>query len=203
MNKRILVGGISAAVLLAAFMTGCSSDSSASPPPSAQQLESQAQQQDSNNLVTNQPVHVYNYSQMRATLQNVEDIEAQGENTTTFFFNQGIQNPISSCASIGMPVASSDQLTNPDQQVAQPDGGGYQLNQGDNVIGQMDPTGVYTGDSTGTNVLCLNSKGQEYIQYWEGFVDAVSGAATWNENTHQVQLLGFPDTLKEKPATSK
>jgi hypothetical protein len=163
----------------------------------ANNSESQAQGQDSYNMVTNQPVPIFKTSQMRATASDVETIQANGEDTTTFFFNLGIQNPIFSCTSRGMPVPADAQLTNPDQTQWNTEGSSGVASA---VTSQMDPTGVYTGATTGTNVLCLDNKGQEYIQYWEGFVDSVSGAATWNNNSHQVQLLGQPDTL---PASSQ
>lgn len=176
--------------------TACSVGSTQTTPPAAQQAsqkEANAQGQDSNNLVNNQGVPVYQFSQERQTLINVEDIQANGENTTTFFFNMGSNTPLGSCASIGMPVASTTELTNPDQQVQQPNGGGYQLNPGDNVLSQMDPTGVYSGDSTGTNVECTGPNGP-YIVYWEGFTYSVSGSAVYRNG--QIVLLGKPDSLK-------
>jgi hypothetical protein len=192
LNKvtKLLVAPV-AAVAIIAGVAACGMGGT-NPQSAAQHQETRAQAQDSYNLINNQPVPVYQYSQERQTLINVEDIQANGENTTTFFFNQGVQNPIMSCSSIGMPVASEAQLTNPEQNynASYPSGGAAY------PIAQMDPTGIYTGGSTGTNVLCVNGNGQQYIQYWEGFVDAVSGPATWNASTHQVQLLGAPDKLK-------
>lgn len=192
-NKRFIAVG--AAVILSAALAACSSAPSVTTPApaaSAAQAESNAQGQDSYNLDIDQPVPVFKFSQARQTLINVEEIEANGENTTTF----GISNDgtlVWQCSSIGMPVAADTELTNPAQQVEEPDGGGYNLNNGDNVLPQQDPTGVYTGDTTGTNTLCVTPSGQQYIQYWEGYTDAVSGPAAWVDG--HVVLQGTPDPL--------
>lgn len=195
MNKK--VAGFAGAAVVVLLAAGCSfgGTSGGGTQASANNKETQAQSQDSYNLINNQPVPVYKYSQMRATEIDVQDIQANGEDTTSFFFNQGVANPIMSCVSRGMPVPASAQLTNPSQIRWNSGGSGGSYGVAGVTISQMDPTGVYTGDTTGTNVLCINSKGQEYIQYWEGFVDAVSGPATWNSTTHQIQLLGAPDHL--------
>jgi hypothetical protein len=190
---------IAGAILIAGSAAACSPTSATPAASSAASQEASAQAQDSNNLVTNQPVPVYQYSQARQTLINVEDIEAKGENTTSFgVSNNG--NLVWSCSSIGMPVPADAQLTNPSQQEAQPNGGGYRLNSGDNVLPQMDPTGDYTGDTTGTNTLCVGPGGKDYVQYWEGYTDAVSGPASW-VNGHVV-LQGAPDPISSTP-TSK
>ena len=45
--------------------------------------------------------------EMRATLTEVEAIQALGSQTTSFFFNQGVADPIFSCPSLGMPVPAT------------------------------------------------------------------------------------------------
>jgi len=57
-------------------------------------------------------------------------------------------------------------------------------------VSQIDPNGVYQGNSTGTYVICLNAQGKPYAVYWEGFVQAVTGVARWNG--HGVDLVGEP-----------
>jgi hypothetical protein len=137
---------------------------------------------------------MFQWSQLRQTLISIETAQADNTQTTTFFFNQGVQDPISSCPSIGFPVASTTELTNP----LQNDGQGGQG--AGAVIGQVDPTGVYSGSSTGTYVVCISANGGNYVQYWEGFVDNVTGPAVWNTTTHQVQLTGpSTTTVKTKP----
>lgn len=190
--KRV-IAAIAGIVIVLLSATACLGDGTSSNPTS-QNKESNAQNQDSYNLVNNQPPPVYQYSQERQTLINVEDIQANGENTTSFgISNNG--NLVWQCSSIGMPVPADTQLTNPQMNY----NSDYPQYGTSYPISQMDPTGVYSGVTTGTNTLCVDSKGQQYIQYWEGYTDAVSGAAVWNSNTHTVTLLGTPDPIKKPP----
>jgi len=194
-----------ATLALAGGLTACSFGGGGSTPSQANNAassEASAQGQDSTNLINNQPVPVYSFSQARQTLIDAQNIEADGKNTTTFgLSNNGVL--IWKCSSIGMPVPASAQLTNPEQQVVQPDGGGYQLNNGDSTLPQMDPYGIYTGTTTGTYTLCAGPTG-EYLQYWEGYTDSVSGPAIWDAATHQVVLQGTPVAIEgsKKPAPS-
>lgn len=184
---KIGFAAIAAAIVISTGAASCDSGGGA---PSGQQLETQQQSNDTTQYEQTMPIPSFNgQSQMRRTLTEVEAIQALGSQTTSFFFNQGIADPIFSCPSLGMPVASTAQLSNPQQIVDD----GYPNGGASVVIGQMDPNGVYSPpDSTGTNVLCLDAHGNPYIQYWEGFVDAVSGAASWNASTHTVQVIGQP-----------
>ena len=189
MNIRKAAVAVMAASVVALGLAACTSGGGNS----GQQLENQQQGNDTTTYEQNQPIPHFTTSQMRATLTEVEAIQALGSQTTSFFFNQGVADPIFSCPSLGMPVPATAQLSNPDQveNDSYPNGGQAV------TVGQMDPNGIYSPtDSTGTNVLCLNSSGQPYIQYWEGFVDSVSGAATWNSSTHQVQVVGQPTVPK-------
>ena len=43
-----------------------------------------------------------------------------------------------------------------------------------------------------SEVICVDANGQAYANYWEGFVNTVSGPATWDEATHSVVLAGTP-----------
>ena len=139
-----------------------------------------------NQLDQSQPVHTYNWSQLRQTLQDIEDAQAHTTQTTSFFFNQGVTDPIMTCPSIGFPIASTTQITNPDQIVQKWDGSNNQFP----TIPLGDPTGVYSGNSTGTYVLCVSPNGSTYANYWEGFVQTVSGPAVWDSTTHSVKLTG-------------
>jgi len=142
-------------------------------------------------LQQSQPTPFFKWSQERETLIDIEKAQANDTQTTSFGFNQGATAPVWSCPSIGVPIASDTQLTNPEQvfQDGWPQGGQ------DSAIPQVDPTGVYSGPSTGTYVLCVAPNGTTYIQYWEGFVDTVTGPAVWNTSTNSVQLTG-PSTAK-------
>lgn len=144
----------------------------------------QAQQQKiTNQLETVQPLPAVKYSQLRQTLIDIETAQTKTVATTSFMFNMGTTAPIQSCPSVGFPIASDTQLSNPMQYY----GNGA-------VVPQMDPTGVYTGSSTGTYVLCSNAYGSTYVVYWEGFVETVTGPAVWNPATNSVKLTG-PSTV--------
>jgi hypothetical protein len=186
---------IAAAVILAiAVMAGCTGN-----PPNAQQLEQQQQTQDTQSLVNNMPIPHFNYSQERAALIAAERISANGTQTTSFFFNQGVRDPIFICPSIGMAIPDSAQLSNPTQiaPITSRWGGGA------TTLEQMDPFGVYTPSaSTGTYVICVNAQGQEYLRRWEGFVDTITAPATWNSTTHTEQLTGAPTAQIKTRKTS-
>jgi hypothetical protein len=134
-----------------------------------------------------QPIPFHDWSQYRATLISVDEAQAKGTATTSFFFLAGRQDPIRSCDSIGYPVPSTAQLTNPDQ-VAYSSSGA--------VIGQMEPTGVYTGDSQGTYVVCL-VQGKAVPTYWEGEVETEGGPAKWDKAQSMIVSTG-PGTVETK-----
>lgn len=156
-------------------------------PKSAPHNEQKTAQQQLNNFLVTQPVPTFSYSQLRQNLIELETAQAKTTQTTSFFFNQGVPDPIQSCPSIGFPIAADTQLTNPQQIVNAYDNGVSSA-----VIGNIDPTGVYTGQTTGTYVICVNAAGQGYAVYWEGFVEAVSGAAAWSAATHSVTPVNNP-----------
>lgn len=184
MNRKI-IAAVAAAGLGCLALAGCNGGGT---PSGASQ-----EQADSNNIeksfLLNQPPPHFTHSDIRATAISIEAIQALGEQTTTFFFNQGVRDPIMSCPSLGEPVAADTEITNP----AQPE---WNSNGSDGVagltVGNMDPNGVYEGDTTGTYVLCVNAQGTPYAQYWEGFVDSVSGPARWDAATGQVVVTGAP-----------
>lgn len=205
MKFKRTIASVTILLGLASGLAACGIDSNSSAAgTSANASEQAAQGQDSLNLDTNQPLHVYNYSQQKAVLQAAEDIEADGENTTTFFFNQGVQNPVFSCASRGISVPESDQLTNPSQVLPDPNEQNQNNgNPGSVIVPQEDPNGLYGGDTTGTYTICLDSKGQQYLMIWEGFDMTVSANAVWNTTTHSVQVLGSPVNLNVKSVDAK
>lgn len=160
-----------------------------------QQQENATSRQDLSTYEQAQPAPHFPYSQIRATAIAVEASQALGEQTTSFFFNQGVRNPIFQCPSIGDPVPNTAELTNPQQVYndGYPNGGQAV------TIGNIDPNGLYSPtSSTGTNVMCVNGQGQQYLQYWEGFVDTVNGAATWDAATGQIVVTGQPQMPKCK-----
>lgn len=188
MNKKLM---IAAAIAIAAVpVAACSSTQ-----PSGNAQESQAQQRDANTLVANQPIPIFQSSEARANLIAIEEAQAHGVATTTFFFNQGVQNPVFTCPSIGYAIPSTAQLSNPHQVIYtnHPNGG-----MDGNVLEQMDPTGIYTGDSTGTYVECVSANGTKYPKYWEGFVDVIGGPAHWDAAKGQEVLDGPPTVVTKK-----
>ena len=128
-----------------------------------------------------QPTPVYDWSQYRQTLIEVTDAKANATQTTSFFFLEGI-GLISSCPSIGFPVPSTAQLTNPVSM-----GTTYH---NPYTLPQVEPTGVYTGDSSGTYTVCVDDSGKAYASYWEGYVQTVTGPATYEDG--RVVLTGKP-----------
>jgi len=187
---------ISIAAMVLAVGTGAAACSQSTP--SGQSQENSQQTQDTNSLVNDQPIPHFSWSQYRQTLIDAESIAANGTQTTSFFFNQGVTDPIFSCPSLGLPVPNTAQLSNPQQVEPDPN-----ASSGSVTVGQMDPYGAYTpSNSTGTYVICVNSSGKPYLQYWEGFVQSMTTPATWNYTTHKLQVTGAPSaTVTTKPAS--
>lgn len=161
------------------------------PSNNAVQREQQTSTSILNQLLTAQPIPAFKWSQLRQTLIDIETAQADTTQTTTFFFNQGVTDPVNSCPSVGFPVASTTELSNPQQTVndGYPNGGAVV------TLPQIDPNGVYAGDSSGTYVLCVSASGQTYGVYWEGFVYALTGPAVWNPTTNSVTPTG-PSSFK-------
>lgn len=130
-----------------------------------------------------QPIPEFDWSQIRQNLIEITEAQVQTTQTTSFFFNMGVEDPISACPSIGFPIPTTYQLTNPQQVVAN-------RNDPDDVLPLIEQNGVYTGDSTGTYVICTDDRGNAYALYWEGFVSTVAGPAIWDDG--QIVLTGDP-----------
>lgn len=131
-----------------------------------------------------QPVPVFPYSQERENVIDILTARANPTATTTFFMHIGSPDPIHVCPSIGYAIPHTTQLTSPDQVVDRVNG--------DVVIAQAEPVGTFTGDSTGTHVVCVDGNGRGYDNYWEGFVNTVSGPAAWDYEMHRIRLIGAP-----------
>ncbi|MCB9839678.1 hypothetical protein H6794_02380 [Candidatus Nomurabacteria bacterium] len=178
MNAKRIAILILSVLFGASLLAGCGENSG-----TAENKKQTDNQLDQYNRV--QPVPFYESSQYRETLLSILDAQAKGLATTTFFFNQGSVEPIKSCESIGYPVATTAQLTSPDQAI----GNGA-------VISQMEPSGVYSGESTGTYVVCLKD-GVPTVDYWEGFVQTEGGPAKWDNENKMVVPTG-PSTVTVK-----
>jgi hypothetical protein len=134
-----------------------------------------------------QPVPVFSQSQLRQNLIDIATAQAEATATTSFFFNQGIIDPIHSCPSVGFPIPGTFQLTNPEGAVRI---GGVDSTR--YVLPQLESTGVYSGETTGTTVICIDENGKGYAHWWEGFVSTVAGPATWNAEAKQIDMTGSP-----------
>ena len=172
---------IGAAVLAVA---GCSASQAKAGNKAARQ-EQQAVAGGFQKMAAAQPVPIFDYSQLRQNLIEIQTAEANGIATTSFMFNLGAADPVHSCPSVGYPIPSSDQLTAPSQQVHNSDG--------NFVLPQGDPVGVYRGDTTGTYVICVSDSGTGYATLWEGYVLTVPGTAHWDQATHS--LVNHPDGM--------
>lgn len=167
---------------------------------SGQKAEHSTQQEIEDNYAKDEPVPALKNSQVRQNLIEIEEAVAEGVQTTSFFFNLGVEDPIKSCPSIGVPIPATAELTNPEQVISQ---SSINSSGGNVTIPQMDPDGVYKGDTEGTFVLCINAKGEAYVDYWEGFVDAEFAPASWNRTNHEIEDTGSATwDFSEKTAPS-
>jgi hypothetical protein len=172
MRKRsLLFAGVAIGLVLTSAACTSSSGGNAA--------ESQQQQADTNQMEVVLPLPQFQYSELREELIQIEAIQAFGLSSTSFFFNAGDSTPIGECASVGLPIPTTANLSNPWQAEVPTNGSNGNTAV---AIGQMDPDGIYTGDSTGTNVLCKTSNGGTYLAYAEEYVHAVTAQAYWNPN---------------------
>ncbi|MFJ4653812.1 hypothetical protein ACIP5Y_21305 [Nocardia sp. NPDC088792] len=176
--RPLLTAGFATAVL--STIVACGSSTSA------------VNQRDTNAIASqldiyqrNQPIPAGTFSQYRQTLISVENAQIHGVATTSFFFVQGSSAPYKVCPSIGFPVPSTGQLTNPQQVVSRGE-------TGLTTLPQMEPNGTFTGDSSGTYVTCVAGDGTKYVVYAEGFVHTEGGAAHWDKASATVVVDGAP-----------
>lgn len=187
-TSRKTSAGLAAAAAIA-LTVQCTASACSGGSSNGNAQEGTAQQADTNSLEASQPIPHFNYSQIRQTIIDAETISANGTQTTSFFFQMGDPDPVFSCPSIGMPVANTAQLSNPEQ----PYQGPVDTGADDPTVGQMDPDGVYAPSaSSGTYVICVNGSGTKYLQYWEGDVMTVAAAAEWDTATHTLKVIGAP-----------
>src|SRR6185503_20170843 len=180
--KKVVISSV-AGLALAVSLTACHSAQTSN----GQANESKQQAHDTTNLFSNQPIPGFNYSQMRQNLIEIETAEADGVQTTSFFFTANGTAPIDSCPSIGVPIPNTASLSNPSQITWGAN------NAGPAVTDQMDPNGVYAPTSSeGTFVMCIDSDGKTDPHYWEGVVDTVFAPAVWDDTTKSIKVTGAP-----------
>lgn len=190
-RKQVIQYAAGPAVALAVLLSTASACSSSS---NGNAAESASQQTDTSMLESNQPLPEFPTSAYRQEVIEIEAIEALGAPTTAFFFPEGttvVDNggkqsfsapPVKVCPAEGEPVPNTASLSNPDQVV---DG----QNGTSDVVGQMDPNGVYVPQSSsGTYVLCDNANGGQKLAYWEGPVFDESGTAQWSSTDGIVDI---------------
>jgi hypothetical protein len=150
---------------------------------SARREESSAAREQLGQFLESQPIPRFNYSQLRQNLIELETAQADTTATTSFMFllaGAGETGPlVHSCPSIGFPIPATYQLTNPEQAIS--DG---------RTVPQLESTGVYTGETTGTYVICIGDDGQAFAFYHEGFVATVTGPAHWDNERGEIVMDG-------------
>lgn len=171
------------AIILAIILvvSSCSTNDT----PSAVSEDKDAASQQLKDLQKAHPTPRFTRSQLRQNLIEITTAQAETTATTSFFYNMGVAQPVHSCPSIGFPIPTTMQLTNPEQSVRMGSDGG-----GSHSIPLAEQTGVYTGDSSGTYVICVDAEGNGYAMYWEGFVQTIAGPAEFVDG--QVELIGPP-----------
>lgn len=136
-----------------------------------------------------QPAPQFTWSQLRQNLIEIQTAQANSTATTSFFFNQGVGDPVMECPSIGFAIPATYQLTNP----VQPLEVGVVGDPNPVIaIDQLEATGVYTADTSGTYAICVDETGDAYAFYWEGFVSTVTGPARWDSDAKRIVLTGAP-----------
>lgn len=162
-------------VLITIGVSSCTNDHG-----NATKKETNVSRDQLNIYLDSQPLPVFKTSQLRQNLIEIETAQSNVTVTTSFFFNMGIADPITVCSSVGFPIPASYQLSNPQAR----------MQDHDLTLPQLESNGVYTGDTTGTYVICVDAEGNGYAHYWEGFVATVSGPAKWDSTIKQIVLTG-------------
>lgn len=182
------ISKIMAALLL---MVGLASCQASNNPNKTTNTETKVARGQLDQFLQAQPIPTFTSSQLRQNLIEIETAQAHTTATTSFMFlmaGQGTTGPlVHSCPSIGFPIPATYQLTNPDQIVNGHDGRV-------SVISQLESNGVYTGDTTGTYVICVDPNGKAYAFYHEGFVATVTGPAHWDNNKGEIVMDGPSST---------
>jgi hypothetical protein len=190
-RQTVLAGALAVTTVMPAIaLAGCSSGGTVAG--SGNSITNAQQANDDKQYAFVQPLPFFPFSQIRQNVIEAEAIDALGVNSTTFFFVQGIDHPVFTCASVGVPVPATDELSNP--YVAQWNSGGSGGNYGvaGVTVGQEEPDGIFPGDTTGTNSLCLNGKGQEFLGYNEAYDISFTAPAHWDSTLQQIVITGTP-----------
>jgi hypothetical protein len=144
-------------------------------------------------LANAQQVPTFDYSQERQTLIDVLTARAEGTHGTAYA--RALDGTlIWWCPTVGAPVPSTYQLTNPDQIVTP-----GPRERGTATVPLGEPSGVYTGASAATWTLCLDDQGTPFAQYEEANVGWTAGIVNGlpAEQRAQVDEITFEFTTEE------
>jgi len=164
MNRRLIVCLLAAAVAV----TACTSDSK--PRQDAREREQNATGRAMNRMTQSQQVPEFDFSQERQTLIDVLTVRAEGTHGTAVAVALD-GTLLWWCPTVGAPVPSTYQLTNPDQVAGR---GGRNHYEGQ-VIAQAEPTGVYSAESAATWIVCVADNGTSFGMYDEANIRWTSG----------------------------
>lgn len=182
---RVRLVAVVAVALLAA---ACGTPKTQAAP--ADKVERAATDQIAQAYATNQPIPAASWSQIRQNLIEIETAQIKGSTTWSYFFSPGRADgaPVFACSSVGYPIPATYQLTNPEKTISGTGGGqgGYGLV----TLPQMEPTGVFTGSTDGTHVICLTDEGKTYDVYWEGPVTTVTVELRWDASKEMLEVTG-------------
>lgn len=123
-------------------------------------------------VTRSQQIPVFDWSQERQTLLDVLTVRAEGTHGTAEV--TALDGTLLWwCPTAGAPIPSTYQLSNPDQVVTP-----GPRERGTATVAQGEPTGVYTGASEATWVLCLDDNGNAFAKYDEAQVRWTAGTVS-------------------------
>lgn len=188
-GRRLIAALIAGCVLLVAA-SACTEDDSGDQR-SAREREEDATGRAMNRMTQSQQIPEFDYSQERQTLIDVLTVRAEGTHGTAQALSLSGEL-MWWCPTVGAPIPSTYQLTNPDQITGR---GGANHYEGQ-VIPQAEPTGVYSSESAATWVVCLDDNGAAFGQYDEANVRWTSGVVNGlpNEKRARVDEITFEFT---------
>lgn len=133
-----------------------------------------------------QPIHIYQFSQIRDSLIQIYDQLVKATTTYTVITSAGTGQLLFECPSYGFPIPADTQLTNP-----------VQVDWTNDVtLDQAEPGGVFTSKNTdGTYVLCVRKKGDVGVVYTEQKVTAFGFGVICNEDGYCVDDENSATTL--------
>lgn len=135
-------------------------------------------------MTQSQQVPEFDFSEERQTLVDVLTVRANSTHGTAMVYNfDGSLRWW--CPTIGAPVPSTYQLTNPWQVEWRSGSGGDDASA---ITSRAEPTGVYSADSQATWVKCVDDNGTAFGKYAESDVEWASGVVSGLPEETRVRL---------------